>query len=159
MNTKIAYAKTPTGEDLIIPLIIVNGSLPWPVLCLNTGTHGDEPEGTIAILEILDEIDPEKLTGVLVGIPALNIPAFTAKVSVNVSGIRENPLDWKNLARIFPGNAKGTVTERLADTVINEIFPRVDYVLDFHSGGSRGTSHLIAGFVGVNNELGKKSNN
>jgi predicted deacylase len=157
VNDRLVFAKKPDGEPLTIPLSIINGKNSGPVLCLNTGTHGDEPEGTIAILEILDEIDPLKLSGVLVGIPALNVAAFTSKVSVDVSGIRENPLDWKNLARIFPGNPHGTVTERLADSVVKEILPKVNYVLDFHSGGSRGTSHFIAGFVGVDNELGIKS--
>tara|TARA_B100001123_G_scaffold360928_1_gene417227 strand:- start:1696 stop:2724 length:1029 start_codon:yes stop_codon:yes gene_type:complete len=157
LNERLTYAIRPDGEPLTIPLAIVNGKKSGPVLCLNTGTHGDEPEGTIAILDILEEIEPSSLSGVLVGIPALNVTAFTSKVSVDVSGIRENPLDWKNLARIFPGNPQGTVTDRLADTVVKEILPKVDYVLDFHSGGSRGTSHFISGFVGVDNELGAKS--
>ena len=157
LNERLTYAKKPDGEPLTIPLSIINGKNSGPVLCLNTGTHGDEPEGTIAILDILEEIDPLNFSGVLVGIPALNVSAFTSKVSVDVSGIRENPLDWKNLARIFPGNPQGTVTERLADTVVKEIIPNVDYVVDFHSGGSRGTSHFISGFVGVDNDLGKKS--
>ena len=157
VNDRLTFAKKPDGEALTIPLSIINGMQSGPVLCLNTGTHGDEPEGTIAILEILEETDPSNLSGVLVGIPALNVSAFTSKVSVDVSGIRENPLDWKNLARIFPGNPQGTVTERLADFVVKEILPMVDFVLDFHSGGSRGTSHFIAGFVGVDNELGIKS--
>ena len=152
LNERLTYAKKPDGEPLTIPLSIINGKNSGPVLCLNTGTHGDEPEGTIAILDILEEIDPLNFSGVLVGIPALNVSAFTSKVSVDVSGIRENHLDWKNLARIFPGNPQGTVTERLADTVVKEIIPKVDYVVDFHSGGSRGTSHFISGFVGVDND-------
>ena len=128
-----------------------------PVLCLNSGTHGDEPEGTLAILDIAAELDPEALSGTLIGIPVLNILAFTAKASLDVSGVRETPVDWKNLARIFPGRADGTVTERLAHTVVSEIVPRVDAVVDFHSGGTRGTSHWITGFVGAAGEAGRKS--
>ena len=152
LDGELPFARRPDGAPLGIPMVIVHGAQPGPVLCLNSGTHGDEPEGTLAILDIAAELDPEALSGTLIGIPVLNILAFTAKASLDVSGVRETPVDWKNLARIFPGRADGTVTERLAHTVVSEIVPRVDAVVDFHSGGTRGTSHWITGFVGAAGE-------
>ncbi len=157
LEGELPFARRPDGVPLGIPMVIVHGAQPGPVLCLNSGTHGDEPEGTLAILDIAAELDPQALSGTLIGIPVLNILAFTAKASLDVSGVRETPVDWKNLARIFPGRADGTVTERLAHTVVSEIVPRVDAVIDFHSGGTRGTSHCITGFVGAAGELGRKS--
>ena len=157
LNGEIPFAKRPDGGTLTIPVIIIHGAKPGPVLCLNSGTHGDEPEGTLAIIDIAEEIDAQNLSGTLVGIPVLNILAFLAKSSLDVSGIRETPIDWKNLARVFPGRADGTVTERLAHTIVTKIIPRMDAVIDFHSGGTRGTSHFITGFVGAEGEIGKKS--
>ena len=119
-------------------MVILHGARPGPVLCLNSGTHGDEPEGTLAILDIVAEIDPQALAGTLIGIPVLNVLAFMGKSSLDVSGVRETPVDKKNLARTFPGRADGTVTERLAYTVVSEIIPHVDAVIDFHSGAPGG---------------------
>ena len=154
----LEVAPLPDGNVFGIPIIIINGAKPGPVLCINSGTHGDEPEGTLAITDLASEIDPKKLTGTLVLIPVLNVPAFIGKASIDVSGIRENPIDWKNLARTFPGNPEGTMTERLADTVVKKILPKIDYAIDCHSGGTRGTSHWISGYAGVEKEkLSKKS--
>jgi len=154
----LEVAPLPDGNPYGIPMIIINGVKPGPVLCINSGTHGDEPEGTLAITDLAKEVDPKKLTGTLVLIPVLNVSSFMGKASLDVSGVRENPLDWKNLARTFPGDPNGTMTDRLADTVVNKLVPKIDYAIDCHSGGTRGTSHWISGYAGVEKEeLRKKS--
>lgn len=157
-NGLLEVAPLPDGNTFGIPMIIINGTKPGQVLCINSGTHGDEPEGTLAITDLANEIDPKKLTGTLVLIPVLNVHAFMGKASLDVSGLRENPLDWKNLSRTFPGNPSGTMTERLADAVVSKILPKIDYAIDCHSGGTRGTSQLISGYSNVEKEkLRKKS--
>ena len=59
----LEVAPLPDGNVFGIPIIIINGAKPGPVLCINSGTHGDEPEGTLAITDLAREIDPKKLTG------------------------------------------------------------------------------------------------
>ena len=157
MNGRLEVATLPDGNTLGIPAIIVHGTQSGPVLYVNSGTHGDEPEGTLAIIDVAAELDPTALTGTFVGIPVLNVPAFTGKVSADVSGVRETPLDWKNMARLFPGKPDGTMTERIAYTVCEKVLPKVDVAIDCHSGGTRGTSHWIAGYAGVEGELSRKS--
>ena len=157
VNGRCEVAALPDGNSLGIPMIIVHGTRPGPVLYLNAGTHGDEPEGAFAIFDTAAELDPNQLSGTLVGIPVLNVPAVTAKASVDVSGTRETPLDWKNMARIFPGKPDGTMTERIAYTVCEKILRKVDVAIDCHSGGTRGTSHWITGYAGVEGELSQKS--
>jgi len=153
----LPFMRAPDGRDLTIPMIVIHGRREGPVLYLNSGTHGDEPEGTLAIVDIAEELDPSTLRGTLVGVPVLNVAAFVGKASLDVAGVRETPWDWKNLARVFPGRADGTVTERLAHAVVTQILPKVEYAIDLHSGGTRGTSHLITGFVGGEGELRQKS--
>lgn len=157
VDTVLPFMHAPDGSELTIPVIIIHGLSSGPVLYLNSGTHGDEPEGTLAILDIAEELDPRALRGTLLAVPVLNVPAFIGKASVDVAGVRETPLDWKNLARVFPGRVDGTATERLAHAVCTEILPKANYAVDFHSGGTRGTSHLISGFVGAEGDLGRKS--
>ena len=42
--------------------------------------------------------------------------------------------DGKNLNRVFPGNPNGTLSDRIAYTVVTEFFPKADYYVDLHCG-------------------------
>ena len=58
----------------------------------------------------------------------LNRPAFENRAgSLGLS-------DGKNLNRVFPGNPNGTEMERLAWAITKEVYPKVDYYIDLHSG-------------------------
>ena len=91
-------------------------------------THGDELEGPVAIKHLLHEIRLEDVTGRILLIPVINPMAFKANR-------RETPDDGVNFNRAFPGNAKGSVTYRLADFVTRFLFPPVHVCLDIHAGG------------------------
>jgi N-alpha-acetyl-L-2,4-diaminobutyrate deacetylase len=91
-------------------------------------THGDEIEGPTAIKHLLKEIRTEDVLGRIILVPTLNVMAFKANR-------RETPDDGVNLNRAFPGDAKGSVTYRLADFVTRFLFPQVHVLLDLHSGG------------------------
>jgi predicted deacylase len=119
------------GVDLGIPLIVVNGTEPGPVLCVDAGVHGDEYDGQEAVRRVAAETDPATLRGTFVGIPCMNTPAFEA--ASRVSG-----LDHANLNRIFPGDADGSYSLRLAATFVEQVVPAVDAVVDLHTGGTYG---------------------
>ena len=101
------------------------------MLCVDAGVHGDEYDGQEAIRRVLAEIDPATLRGTVVGIPCLNTPAFEA--AARASGI-----DHLNLNRIFPGDAEGSYSQRLAATFVEKVIPAVDAVVDLHTGGAYG---------------------
>jgi hypothetical protein len=117
-----------SGVDCIIPVMIVSGSRPGRVLCVTAGVHGDEYEGPVAIRRTWHALDPAQLTGVYVGIPHLNVPAFEA-------GSRTNSIDHLNLNRICPGNPNGFLTERIAHAFFEHICPQIDNLVDLHGGG------------------------
>ncbi|CAM5275095.1 succinylglutamate desuccinylase/aspartoacylase family protein [Streptomyces aurantiogriseus] len=119
------------GVELGIPLIVVNGAQDGPVLCVDAGVHGDEYDGQEAVRRVLAEIDPATLRGTVVGIPCLNTPAFEAAA-------RTSGLDHLNLNRIFPGDAEGSYSQRLAATFVEKVVPAVDAVVDLHTGGAYG---------------------
>jgi predicted deacylase len=157
IHAELPVMKQPDAKILGIPLILLHGTREGPILYVSAGVHGDEPDGTVSVIDIASSLDPSQLAGTFIGAPAVSVPAYLAKASVDVAGIRENPIDWKNLARVYPGRSDGTVTERIADTISNQIFPAIDYAIDLHSGGTRGTSIHLAGFIGVEGKLGKTS--
>jgi hypothetical protein len=45
-----------------------------------------------------------------------------------------SPADGKNLNRVYPGKADGTVSERIAHAITREIIERADYLVDMHAG-------------------------
>ncbi|GAB2961124.1 succinylglutamate desuccinylase/aspartoacylase family protein [Saccharothrix stipae] len=119
------------GVDMGIPLIVVNGAHPGPVLCVDAGVHGDEYDGQQAVRQVLAETDPATLRGTLVGIPCLNTPAFEAAA-------RTSGLDHANLNRIFPGDPDGSYSFRLAAAFVAQVVPAIDALVDLHTGGAYG---------------------
>jgi len=115
-------------HEIPVAPMAVNGSQPGPVLGLIGAVHGDEYEGTAAIWDLYRSLDPKKMTGSLVGVPVANPYAFQA-------GDRDNPLDGVNLNRVFPGRRNGTISERIAAVIMDEVVAHCDAVLDLHSGG------------------------
>jgi len=113
---------------ILIPVVSLrNGDGPR-ILCVG-GVHGDEFEGQIVWTRLARELRPEAVAGHILIIPALNVPAA-------IAGRRVSPIDGVNLNRCFPGNPRGTATERIAHIVEAELLPRFDLVIDIHSGGN-----------------------
>lgn len=156
-NELFPVGQRPDGSTWGIPLIIINGVREGPRLSVTGAVHGDEHEGPRAIQDVANELDPKKLAGTFIGVPVVHVASYIAPIAGDISSMRESPIDWKNLNRVAPGRPDGTVTERLAYAVCNDIFSYVDYHVDFHSGGTRGTSLQMAGFTPVEGEFGQKS--
>lgn len=66
------------GTPVEIPVDVVNGAAAGPVFWVNGAIHGDKPEGLLACQIALAEVDPAKLSGTLVMVPVVNVPAFEA---------------------------------------------------------------------------------
>lgn len=107
--------------------VIANGE--GPTVILEGGNHGDEYEGPIIISELIRDLDPARIQGRLILMPANNVHAV-------VAGQRTSPVDGLNFNRAFPGDPGGTITQQIAAYMTQEIFPRGDAFIDLHSGGS-----------------------
>src|SRR5690606_26337440 len=81
------------------------------------------------LTELARDWRPDRLNGTVVAVPVLNEPAFFA-------GRRETPLDEKNLARVFPGDAAGTATEKIAFAFGHQFIAHASHYVDFHSAGA-----------------------
>jgi predicted deacylase len=91
--------------------------------------HGDEYEGPIVLGALARRLDPERLRGRVIIVPCANPPAVLA-------GRRTSPIDHGNLARLFPGDPKGSPTSQIAEGITRLLLPEIDYLVDLHSGGS-----------------------
>jgi predicted deacylase len=111
-----------------IPIVVLkNGD--GPTALLVSGTHGDEYEGQVALCNLAKSLDPARIKGRVIILPAANFPAA-------VAGRRTSPIDEGNLNRLFPGDPDGTVTQQIAYHIEHELVPLADLVCDLHSGGS-----------------------
>ena len=111
-----------------IPIVVLkNGD--GPTALFVSGNHGDEYEGQVALCNLAKSLDPARIHGRVIILPAANLPAA-------VAGRRTSPIDEGNLNRMFPGDANGTVTQQIAYYIEHELVPLADLVCDLHSGGS-----------------------
>jgi len=123
------WLEIPAGVDqgTRLPITIINGRNPGPVLALIAGVHGSEYAAIIALQRLLPRLDPEALNGALILIHMASPPTFYGRRTYY------GP-DEKNLNRMYPGNAKGTISERIADVITREVIERSTHVIDMHGG-------------------------
>jgi predicted deacylase len=114
--------------ETFIPVTVFHGSKPGPVLSLIAGIHGSEYAPILSMQRLPDLLDPVEMSGTLIIVHIANMPAFQART------VYFGPNDLKNLNRTFPGNPNGTVTERIANTITQEVMSQSDYLVDIHSG-------------------------
>ena len=116
------------GVETFIPVTVFHGRDSGPVLSLIAGIHGSEYSPIISMQRLPELLDPQAMAGTLIIVHIANLPAFQGR------SVYFGPDDLKNLNRSFPGKADGTVTERIAFTLSEEIMPLSDYLIDIHSG-------------------------
>lgn len=136
---EIPYSTDSMARVMAIPVIVANRASPGPRLWVNSGTHGDEAEGALALFMLLDTLKTAELAGAVVAVPMLNPAAF-------IAGIRGDPLDTfsYDLNRIYPGRADGYATERLANAHWQAMHGNCDLQISIHSGGDHSyLSHMI----------------
>ncbi len=108
------------------PVVVINGKLPGPALCLTGGVHGDELNGIEVVNRILRKLDAKNLSGAVIGVPVVNVGGFQRNT-------RYLP-DRRDLNRYFPGQPQGSAASRLAHGFFHSVVLGCDYLVDFHTG-------------------------
>ncbi len=122
--------EVPAGADaaLSIPVAIINGAKPGPVLAVVSGAHGTEYASIIAVERLIQQLDPATLRGTVILVPLVNVPSFEQKTP------HVNPIDGKSMNRFYPGKADGTQTERASLAMTREVVEKSDHLIDLHGG-------------------------
>lgn len=125
---RLAWSATELFEGVPVstPVLVVNGRMPGPTLCLTAAVHGDELNGVEIVRRVLHEIVPSNLSGAVIGVPIVNVQGFRR-------GSRYLP-DRRDLNRYFPGNPNGSAAARIAYALFHEVITHCDALVDLHTG-------------------------
>lgn len=123
------WLDVPKGVDdgTRLPVTIVNGRADGPVLTLVAGVHGYEYAAIIAVQQLAPMLDAQTLKGAVIIVHIANPPAFYGRRVYYGA-------DGKNLNRVFPGNAAGTISDRIADVLTREVIAKSTHLIDMHGG-------------------------
>ena len=116
------------SNDESRPVISVAGVKPGPVLFVNAGVHGGEYPAVEAVVRLGKTLDPKKISGTVILMPVLNLPAFRARTPFVC------PIDNVNPNRVFPGDPHGSYSEQMTHALINEFVVHADGYIDLHGG-------------------------
>src|SRR5438309_3975685 len=101
--------------DATIPITTFHGTKPGPVLALVAGNHGYEYPPILALQMLRGRVNPKKLAGAVIMVHVANMPSFLGRT------VYFSPVDQKNLNRVYPGKKDGTVSDRIAFAITNEV--------------------------------------
>lgn len=126
---ELGVAKLHTRNNLKISIIVERAQEDGPTLLLMGGVHGDEVNGVAIVRDIIRNKYNIPTKGTVICIPVLNVFGY-------LNQTREFP-DGRDLNRVFPGSANGSLASQFAYRFTKDIAPLVDYVIDFHAGGAK----------------------
>ena len=141
----------PAGNPRSIPVYIIHGTRPGPVLALTAGIHGDELNGVSVAHHLIhgddhiagtddDRISREELVGTVICVPVINIEGMLLE--------QRGAPDNKDINRLFPGKKQGNQSQRIAYALFQSVVKRADYLIDLHSAPHSRTNlpHVRANF-------------
>lgn len=115
-----------THSGMSMPIHVIHGKQPGPILFLSAALHGDEINGVEIIRRVLGTRALNRLKGTLIAVPVVNIYGFIYKS-------RYLP-DRRDLNRTFPGSQQGSMASRTANVFLREIISQCTHGIDLHTG-------------------------
>lgn len=127
-HVEIPITTDLNGSDIILHAHVVVGAKPGKTLTVVAAQHGLEWMPIEVIRQVLDELDPNEMSGAFLALPVASPPTL---------GIlrRNTPDDSDNadLNRVYPGY-ETWIAEQLASTIVREVLPITSGIVDFHWG-------------------------
>lgn len=126
--TRLSWTPSHSFEGIAspIPILVVHGAEPGPVLCLTAAIHGDELNGIEIVRRVLYNLEAEKLSGTVIGVPIVNLQGFH-RASRYLA-------DRRDLNRYFPGNPEGSSASRIAYSFFYQVIAHCNALVDLHTG-------------------------
>lgn len=123
VNLQVSTLANATRMEL--PVHVVHGREPGPVMFISGVVHGDEILGLEIVRRVLANDALKAIKGTLLAIPIVNAFGF-------LNHSRYMP-DRRDLNRSFPGSDQGSLASLLADLFFREVVKRSQYGIDLHT--------------------------
>ena len=137
--TRRTLARLPSGADIETTVHRYEGATEGPTLYVQAAQHGREINGTEVLRRVHDRLDPDELAGTVVAVPVADPLTFD-----HVSYTTPEVLDSvnSNMNRVWPGDADGSLHERLAANLW-ELAGEADAIVDLHTGFPDYLTHVV----------------
>lgn len=125
-SIRLEVGRLYTHAQTAMPIQVICGKRPGPVLFVSAAIHGDELNGVEIIRRLMRIDELNRLRGTLIAVPIVNLLGF-------IHTSRYLP-DRRDLNRSFPGSQTGSLAGRIAHVFMREIVSRATHGIDLHTG-------------------------
>lgn len=115
------------GPDVEVPLIEVHGARPGASIAFNSGMHGGEYAGPLAMYRLVDVLERTEVAGRVLIIPVASTRAFFGRA------MQLSPVDGLELHYLWPGAPESSHSAHLVDLLYRTLRGH-DAVVDTHAG-------------------------
>lgn len=131
-DIELPISRMVTGAHVNLPVRVIHGREPGPVVWITGVIHGDEVLGVEIIRRVMAELSAKTFRGTLLAVPVVNVLGF-------MTGDRYLP-DRRDLNRSFPGSSRGSLASRIAHLLMTEVVSKCDLGIDLHTAADRRTN-------------------
>lgn len=132
-DVRLKVSEQTHAGPMHIPVTVIHGVRPGPILFVTSTIHGDELNGIEAVRRIRQSVDPASLSGTLALVAIANPASFVLQ--------ERNLPDGRDLNRCFPGRKRGSIGSAIAHELFRKVIGRCTAGIDLHTAG-RGRSNL-----------------
>ncbi|MCH9630409.1 MAG: N-alpha-acetyl-L-2,4-diaminobutyric acid deacetylase [Chlamydiia bacterium] len=125
-NLALPFPERYSCSPLYMPMRVFHGKEKGPCLVIFSTLKGNELNGLEIVNRTIQEIDPSKIKGTVIAVPAINVYGLTHFPSQLPTG--------GNLEDCFPGSPDGSFGERIAYLFTEEILKKADYCIELQTG-------------------------
>lgn len=136
-RVRVSMTENATGNETLVPVMVMRGEEPGPVVGVTAAIHGNELNGIIVVHRLFEELGKQRLLkGAVVGVPLLNVPGYLRQQRQFEDGV--------DLNRIMPGSPTGNESALYAHRILERIIAPFDYLVDLHTASTgRENSHYV----------------
>ncbi|GAB4521113.1 MAG: succinylglutamate desuccinylase/aspartoacylase family protein [Parvularculaceae bacterium] len=128
----IPLAVMSNHTPVTLPVHVIHGRRDGPGVFISAAVHGDEIIGVEIVRRLMKAPALRRPSGTILLVPVVNALGF-------ISHSRYLP-DRRDLNRVFPGSANGSLASQLAYIFLEEVVARCQYGIDLHSAALHRTN-------------------
>ena len=123
---RVVMTENATGNETLIPVMVMRGAAPGPVVGFTAAVHGNELNGIPVIHRLMQTLTTTGLVkGTVVAVPIVNIPGYLRQQREFEDGV--------DLNRVMPGDPEGNESQLYANRFVDRVLTKLDYLIDLHT--------------------------